>query len=461
MSRTAFQVKKIAIIGAGPCGLSAAKYLKAQGVFDSIVIYEQQGETGGIWSCSKSRSKEDSFVDNKSFYSPDHLARQHHDPNMFSSPIYNQLYANIPKSLMQFSDHPFPPKALLFPPRGAIEDYLLQYANEVRQFIKFNIQVRNIVPAFENGKTTWELEAVSISDNRIIRDNYDAVVVATGHYSVPFIPDMKNIKEFMDAYPSIISHSRDYRTPNSFKDKKTIVVGNGPSGTDIAFQINRTSIHKTMISVRTATPPARLAYMACEEVSEIEEFIINGRGIKFKDGRIELEIDSVIFCTGFLYDYPFLPNLRNKLITTGYGVHGLYKHIFCIDHPTIAFPGLNIKTPPWPLSEAQAAVFASVWSNNIQLPPTDMMKKWAEDLYENQGEELHIFRTPLSDALYINELHKWVRQSPLYGKEPPFCDDALLWQRSIFAQAKLRFEEDGCRAISLEDLGFCYDPGWK
>ncbi|KAM0249688.1 hypothetical protein ACHAQJ_008949 [Trichoderma viride] len=460
-SPTAFQVKKIAIVGAGPCGLSAAKYLEAQGAFDSIVIYEQQRETGGIWNCSETISEEDITAKNKSFYSPDHRVRQHQDENVLSSPIYDQLYANIHKSLMQFSDQPFPPNALLFPPREAIQDYLLTYANEVRHLIKFSLRVRNIVPIFEEGKAIWALEAVTIPDGQITTENYDAVVVATGHYSVPFIPDIKNIEEFMDAYPSVISHSRDYRGPNTFKHKKTVVVGNGPSGTDIAFQINRTSAHKTMVSVRTPTPPARLAYMACDEVSEIEEFIIDGRGIRFKDGRVETAVDSVIFCTGFLYDFPFLSNLRHKLIIPGSGVHGLYKHIFCIDHPTLAFSGLNIKAAPWPLSEAQAAVFASVWSNNIQLPPTEAMKEWAEDFYENQGEKLHIFRTPCSDGLYINELYKWVRQSPHNGKEPPFWDDILLWQRSIFAQVKLKFDEDGCKATSLEDLGFRYDPRWK
>lgn len=456
-----FHVKKIAIIGAGPSGLSAAKYLSAQNAFDSIIIYEQQGEIGGIWNCSDSLLETTPFSEDNIFSSPNRPIRQRYDPSILSSPIYDQLFANIPVPMMRFSDLPFPPKTLLYPSREVIEDYLLTYAKEVRGLIKFGVRVEKLAPVSEGENTTWALEAKSLQDNKAISGTYDAVVVATGHYSVPWIPDIKNIAKFVEKYPSIISHSRDYRTPTPFKDKKTIVVGNGPSGTDIALQINRVSNRKTMVSVRSPTPLPRLTYMACEEVPEIEEFIVDGRGIRFKDGRVETEVDSVIFCTGFLYDYPFLTDLKEKLITTGFGVHGLYKHIFCIDHPTIVFPALNMKAAPWPLSEAQAAAFAAVWSNNIQLPPIEAMQEWAKNLYENEGEEMHIFRTPTSDGLYINDLYGWVEQSPRKGKEPPCWDDIAFWQRSIFPQAKLKFETDGYKATSLGDLGFHYDPNWK
>jgi cation diffusion facilitator CzcD-associated flavoprotein CzcO len=38
----AFNVKRIAVIGAGPSGLAVAKYLLAEHAFDKIDIYEQQ-----------------------------------------------------------------------------------------------------------------------------------------------------------------------------------------------------------------------------------------------------------------------------------------------------------------------------------------------------------------------------------------------------------------------------------
>ncbi|PTB66637.1 FAD/NAD(P)-binding domain-containing protein [Trichoderma citrinoviride] len=454
-----FHVKKIAIIGAGPSGLSAAKYLRAQKAFDSIVIYEQQRDIGGIWNCSKHLLGVAPIPEHNDLGSPKHCVSD--DPSIISSPLYHQLYANIPLPLMRFSDQLFPAGTALFPSIDVVREYLLKYAEEVMDLIQFGVQVGKVTPLAEGKETTWMLEAKSIDDNRMIRDNYDAVVVATGHYSQPMIPELKNLAEFMETYPSIVSHSRDYRSPTSFKDKKVIVVGNGPSGTDIAFQINRISTGKTMLSVRTPTPPPRLAYVGCEEVSEIEEFLVDERGIRFKDGRIEKNIDAVIFCTGYRYDYPFLHDLRTKLITTGQGVHGLYKHIFCIDHPTLAFSALNMKTAPWPLSEAQAAVFAAVWSNSIQLPGTEEMHRWAKALYAEQGERLHLFRTITADGLYINDLYEWVKKSAHKGKEPPFWTDITYWHKATFPQVRLKYDLTGCKATGLEELGFSYEPDWR
>jgi protoporphyrinogen oxidase len=43
-----FNVKKIAIIGAGPSGLAAAKFLLAEEYLEKIDLFEQQSEVGGV-----------------------------------------------------------------------------------------------------------------------------------------------------------------------------------------------------------------------------------------------------------------------------------------------------------------------------------------------------------------------------------------------------------------------------
>jgi cation diffusion facilitator CzcD-associated flavoprotein CzcO len=52
-----FSVNRVAVIGAGPCGLAAAKYLSAQKAFDTVVVYERQTEVGGVWNYSRSYNK--------------------------------------------------------------------------------------------------------------------------------------------------------------------------------------------------------------------------------------------------------------------------------------------------------------------------------------------------------------------------------------------------------------------
>lgn len=452
-----FSVKRVAIIGAGPAGLSAAKYLVAQNSFDEVVIFEQQDEVGGIWNYTDLAPGSCPVPQQDPFCPPDKPIRLSATaPPIFTSPMYETLHANISKSVMQFSCQDFPEHARLFPERTMIHEYLVKYAEHVRPLIKLSKRVNRVTLGSRDGRDQWEVEAQSTTTNDITTDIFDAVVVAIGHYSTPFIPEMKNIKEFNEAYPGVITHSKQYRTPHSFQHKKVIIVGNGPSGLDIALQVNQQCRGPALLSVKKPTSPERLAHSGCEEVAEIEEFLVEEKGIRFKDGRIETDIDAIIICTGFLYSFPFLQGFDPNLLSTGRGVHGLYKHIFHIQHPTLVFPGLNMKAAPWPLCEAQAALFSAVWSNNVELPSKQTMQAWSHDR-ETVGDALHVFQ-PLEDGYYINELHDCVTKANQPGKRPPYWNDELMWQRSIFLEAKARFEQTGCKAQTLEELGFEYEP---
>lgn len=454
----AFDVRRIAIIGAGPCGLSAAKYLRAQNAFTEIVLFEQQDEVGGIWNYTP-RSQEFCPVPQESpFVSHEEPLEPRSDAvPIFASPMYERLHANIPGSLMNFVDQKFPEDAWVFPQREVIQEYLLKYGEDVKELVRFCYQVTRVTLVPQDGRDKWEIEAHSTRGDSVLTDTFDAVVIANGHYTTPYIPDIKGMREFNETYPGVISHSKQYRTPRPFKDKKVIVVGNGPSGVDLALQINTECRKPALLSVRHPTSPERLAHAGCEDIAEIEEFLVEKRALRLKDGRVETDFDAVVFCTGFLFSYPFFPNLQHKLVTTGRGVHGLYKHLFHIQHPTLVFPGLNMKAVPWPCSEGQAAVFASVWSNNLPLPSKPEMEAWSNKLEEEVGDALHVFG-PLGDGYYINELHDWAMQSKFVGKEPPVWNDELMWQRSIFVEAKLRFEQRGCKAKTLEEIDFYYKP---
>jgi len=43
--------------------------------------------------------------------------------------------------------------------------------------------------------------------------------------------------ENMDRFEGEILHSRDYRVAHRFTNKRVVIVGAGPSGTDISLQI--------------------------------------------------------------------------------------------------------------------------------------------------------------------------------------------------------------------------------
>ncbi|KJZ74233.1 hypothetical protein HIM_06464 [Hirsutella minnesotensis 3608] len=451
-----FHVKAVAVIGAGPSGIAAARHLRSQGTFDRIVIFEQQHQVGGVWNYSPIAPGPYPVPQTNPFFPPDApVSSPAQASPVFPSPMYEKLHANIIKPLMQVPKLPFPADSWIFPSREDIQNYLINSAREVRDLIHFDSRVTNVSLAPGGGRDRWRIQAHSTVDERVIDGVFDAVVVANGHYSVPFIPDITNIASFHNAHPSIIIHSKQYRRAQAFKDKKVVVVGNGPSGADIALQINQVSKGRTILSVRTATPPGRLAFTGCEEVPEIEEFLVDQRGVRFKNGRIETNIDAVVFSTGYLFSFPFLPDLQTELVSDGRSVYGLYKHLFHIRHPTLAFASLLVKVIPLHVAEAQAAAIAAVWSGNLDLPPTQEMERWRSELEATCTDHSKLL---MAGDGYINELHEWVMQADHVGTPPPWWDDETFWQRSQLMDAKLRFEQRDLRPTTFEELGFRYNP---
>ncbi|OIW29980.1 FAD/NAD(P)-binding domain-containing protein [Coniochaeta ligniaria NRRL 30616] len=450
-----FDVKTIAVIGAGPCGLSAAKYLLAQKAFDKVDVYEQQPEVGGVWNYSPEPSPTRQVPQVSAFAPPDPPVRI--APRVLATPMYDVLHTNIPRHLMKYSDLDFPKDALIFPSREDVQDYLIKYSQDVRHIISFNSQINDVRLRQEEGKDRWDVEVRSTKDGCLHTRTFDAVVVASGHYSTVFIPDVKNIKEFNRAHPGVISHSKSYRSADAFAGKKVIVVGNAASGLDIASQISRVCKKPLLLSVRTPSPPENLAWVNAEEVPVIEEFLVAERGVRFQDGRVERDIDAVLYATGYLYTFPFLQSLIPPLVTDGRRVRGIYKDLIHTEHPTLVFPGLPIKVVPFPLSESQAAIYSRLWANVLPLPEKAEMHKWEEEEAQRRGASFHVWPKG-GDAEYINETHAMLAKSKTPGKEPPLWNDELLWQRKIYAEAKLKFEKEGRTAKSLEELGFHYRP---
>lgn len=50
-------------------------------------------------------------------------------------------------------------------------------------------------------------------------ETFDAVVVASGHYSVPYIPAIEGLEEFEKSRPGSVIHSKHFRGRDLFKGK--------------------------------------------------------------------------------------------------------------------------------------------------------------------------------------------------------------------------------------------------
>jgi cation diffusion facilitator CzcD-associated flavoprotein CzcO len=70
-----------------------------------------------------------------------------------------------------------------------------------------------------NGEWTLTLRKVANSRNYWWRETFDAIVVATGHYNVPWFPEIPGLLEFDKRFPGAIIHSKHFRRADKFKGK--------------------------------------------------------------------------------------------------------------------------------------------------------------------------------------------------------------------------------------------------
>jgi cation diffusion facilitator CzcD-associated flavoprotein CzcO len=147
---------------------------------------------------------------------------QYRRDSTFLSPIYEHLETNIPKSLMAFSEKPFSEDVQLFPSHDSVQDYLEEYSKDVRALVQTGTQVVDIKLLDSNAQESevleerWSVETVHLDSGRTSKNTYNAIVVASGHYSAPHIPDIPGARDWNRRYPGSISHSKYYRAPESF-----------------------------------------------------------------------------------------------------------------------------------------------------------------------------------------------------------------------------------------------------
>ena len=48
---------------------------------------------------------------------------------------------------------------------------------------------------------------------------FDAVIVASGHYHTPLVPDIPGLAEAKAKWPSNISHSKSFRNADGFREE--------------------------------------------------------------------------------------------------------------------------------------------------------------------------------------------------------------------------------------------------
>ena len=175
-------------------------------------------------------------------------------------------------------------------------------------------------------------------------------------------------------------HSSDYDDASDFVNERVLVVGGKSSGTDLAREIASLASEVHVSDRNQCNGPVQHGTITLH--GEVSHFTSDQ--VVLKD-ETAVCIDVVVWCTGFLYDFPFLKNSTKLRSYSGPSrqVRGLYRLLFANEHPGIAFVGLPYSVVPFPIFFLQATWIASLISGKANLPSLDARTRWIADHEED------------------------------------------------------------------------------
>ncbi|CAO3582273.1 unnamed protein product [Absidia cylindrospora] len=425
-------IRRVAVIGAGPGGLAAAKQLQEEGVFDKISVFERNDQIGGTWIYSSEQNTNPPIPSVNALQVDPPLSLQHSQSdnsipafNKLRSAIYDGLRTNLPTSVMCYRDFDFASNVPFFPSHANVLAYLQQFTQHFDLDPLIHLGTKVVNAEYSNG-TNKEWTLTLQTKDKVYKETFDAVVVANGHYSVPYIPALDGIEALQNNDVDWI-HSREYRVPGGYKDQTVIVIGSGSSGLDIVREVSKVA-KKVYHCVRSDNKQSRQAHALdasnVERVGVVNRILEDGTfvcgggagGDEQSTATITLgDVDRVIFATGYLYSFPFFPFEQDNLIVDGQSVNSLHEFLFYIKNPTLAFIGLPIRIVPLPLSQSQATVIARIWNPHraaVTLPSQASMeatlekKRQQPDKGSSTSHQSFVLNVE-TECAYVDRLSAW------------------------------------------------------
>lgn len=289
------------------------------------------------------------------------------------SPVYPGLETNVDASAMCYSQEPIPTVRSKWSIERHGEDTPFRHHSVIRQYIEdlftqkgysrlvqYNTTVERAVKDATSQKWTLTLRRTEMHNGKPLdywwTEVFDAVIVASGHYAVPFIPAIPGLKEFAARYPGSVEHTKHYRGPHKYQDKvrpfdicgrtarltelqKVITVGASVSAADTAVSLidsAQTPIHAVVRGrYNVYFGDDAFKHPKILRRAPVSHITSDDRTVHFKDGSSETGVDHIIFGTGFTWTLPFLPQVQ----TRNNRIPDLYQHVFYLHDPTLTFVG--------------------------------------------------------------------------------------------------------------------------
>lgn len=351
---------RIAVVGAGPSGLAqlhAFEQTRAHGGgIPEIVCFEKQSDWGGLWNYNWRTGLD-----------------EHGGPVHGS--MYRYLWSNGPKECLEFADYTFDEhfgKPIpSFPPREVLYDYITGRAkkSDVRRFIEFNTAVRWI--AYDEGVKKFTVTVEDLEGRETHTEQFDYVIVATGHFSTPSMPAYEGFEQF----PGRIMHSHDFRDAREFAGKNLLVIGSSYSAEDIALQSKKYGASSVTISYRNKP----MGFPWPDGIREVPLLTkMDDNTAHFADGTTQ-QVDAIVMCTGYQHSFGFVEDdLRLRTSNILYP-EKLYKGIFWLDNPKLMYLAMQDQYYTFTMFDAQAWYARDTVLGRLTLPPRHQMAANIED----------------------------------------------------------------------------------
>ena len=358
--------KRVAVIGAGPSGLAQLRAFQsaqqAGSEIPEVVCFEKQSDWGGLWKYTWRTGLD-----------------QYGEPVHGS--MYRYLWSNGPKEGLEFADYSFEDHfgkpIASYPPRAVLFDYIEGRVKKagVRDWIRFNTAVRQV--SFDKSTGLFDVTVNDLPNAKQYTEQFDHVIVASGHFSTPNVPEFKGF----DRFPGRILHAHDFRDAAEFKDKNVLIIGTSYSAEDIGSQCWKYGCKSVTVSHRTAA----MGYDWPDNWEEVPLLTqVDGNTATFKNGASK-EIDAIILCTGYLHYFPFMAeDLRletNNRLYPG----NLYNGVVWEDNPKLMYLGMQDQWYTFNMFDAQAWYARDVILERLEVPSKSEMQ--ADTLHWQSQED--------------------------------------------------------------------------
>ncbi|KAH7159545.1 hypothetical protein B0J13DRAFT_432366 [Dactylonectria estremocensis] len=399
-------IRRVAVIGAGPAGAITIDALAQEKAFDHIRVFERREGPGGCWLGDTHRPPTVSNLPGLADRSadtplpvPEHLpayTSKIDQPRFTESSVYPYLETNIDHVPMRFSQEPIPSERS----KRSVELYGLttpfRHWDVIRRYIKDLVERKGYEDFVSYNTTVERAEKLGSEWKVTLRKEgkerdywwvewFDAVVVASGHYSVPYIPVIEGLETLEKSRPGSVIHSKHFRGRDLYKGKRVIVVGASVSAADIAFDladVAQQPVHAITIghAFNGYFGDEAFKHPGIQNHSSITRVI--GRMVYLKDGGQIDDVDHIIFGTGYTWTLPFLPAVpvRNNRVPD------LYQHVVWQHDPTLLFVGAVQAGLTFKVFEWQAVYAARLLAGRGTLPPVDEMRKWEAERIKSRGD---------------------------------------------------------------------------